>query len=139
MDAERNGHIGPEPDAIGASPRRLRVAWLRRERRRDVRMCQSHWDKLREALKVRGLDGMVANDGAPPARDLAEGRPDPLMSAHNAIVANAMTRAWLAIMSNIDDGSERCPICFLMAAAAGCQCGAPACTPEARGAPSAKV
>jgi hypothetical protein len=101
-------------------------------------MCQSHWDKLREALKVRGLYGMVAKDGAQASRDLAEGRPDPLMAAHNAIVGNALNTAGLAIMAANDDGSERCPICFLMAAAAGCQCGAPACTPEARAAQSAR-
>jgi hypothetical protein len=103
-----------------------------------MKMCQPHWDKLRDAIKSRGLYGMVATDGAQAARDLGEGRPDPLMAAHNAIVGNALNRAGLAVVSPNEDGSERCPLCFLIAAAAGCQCGDPACTPEARAAQSAR-
>jgi hypothetical protein len=98
-------------------------------------MCQSHWDKLRDALKVRGLYGMVAQDGAQAARDLADGRPDPLMAAHNAIVGNALDTAGLAVMTPNDDGSERCPLCYLKAlslAAPGCECSDPTCTPESR-------
>ncbi len=98
-------------------------------------MCQPHWDKLRDAIKLRGLDDMIAKDGMQAAQQLAEGRPDPLLAAHNAIVGNAAAAAGLAIMSPNDDGSERCPICYLKEAsfaAPSCDCGDPACTSESR-------
>lgn len=98
-----------------------------------MRICQPHWDKLRDALKLRGLDDMVAKDGAQAAHDLADGRPDPLMSAHNAIVSNALGVVGLAVMEPNDDGTERCPLCYLQQLSLrGCECGDPACTFEAR-------
>lgn len=100
-----------------------------------MRMCQTHWDKLRGALRLRGLYDLVAKDGAQAARDLADGRPDPLMSAHNAIVGNALGLVGLAAMAPNDDGTERCPLCYLKQlslASPKCECGDLACAPESR-------
>lgn len=100
-----------------------------------MKFCTDHWAKLRAAISERGLDKLVANDGAQVAQDLVDGRPDPLMAAHNAIVSNAAGKVGLAIMMPNDDGSDRCPICYLKAlslAAPRCECGDPACTSESR-------
>lgn len=96
-------------------------------------MCIDHWAKLRAALAERKLDKLIAADGMQAAADLVAGRPDPLMAAHNAILSNAVDKVGLAIMMQNDDGSERCPICYLKAlslASPQCTCGDPACTPE---------
>ena len=100
-----------------------------------MKFCMDHWNKLRTAIAERGLEALVAADGMTAVNDLIAGRPDPLMAAHNAIVSNAASKVGLAIMTANDDGSERCPICYLKAlslAAPRCECGDPACTPESR-------
>ena len=101
-----------------------------------MRMCNAHWDKLRDAIRVRGLDGLIAKDGAQAAADLADGRPDPLMAAHNAIVGNALGVVGLAAMAHNDDGTERCPLCYPveLSLQTRCECGDSACTPESRAA-----
>lgn len=62
-----------------------------------MRFCQGHWNKLREAIADRGLDGLVARGGAEAversASELETGTTpanfDPLMAAHWAIANNA--------------------------------------------------
>lgn len=93
-----------------------------------MKFCADHWTKLRAAIDARGLSAFVAHDGADAMRRTVEGDDgrsgfDPLMGAHNAIVANALSArlGGLAIMTPNEDGSERCPLCHLVAA---CGCGA---------------
>ena len=100
-----------------------------------MKMCQSHWDKLRAAIADRGLDKFVSADGLAAINALVAGRPDPLLAAHNAIVGNAASKVGIAVMQQNEDGSDRCPICYLKQlslAAPRCECGDPACTPESR-------
>lgn len=86
-----------------------------------MRMCMDHWTQLREAIASRGLSALVAEGGEAAVRNLtsemAEGRTidnfDPLMAAHNAILGNAMGLVGLAAMADNDDGSERCPLCYI--------------------------
>ena len=87
-----------------------------------VKFCQAHWDKLREAIRARGLYELVAADGTEAVRrtmsELGSVRSksnfDPLMAAHWAIVNNVMAGpAGLAIMMQNEDGSDRCPLCFI--------------------------
>lgn len=85
-----------------------------------MKFCKDHWDKTRGAIALRGLDKLVAKDGATAAADLDAGRPDPLMYAHNAIVTNAVNAAGIGMMLAKDDGGEWCPICFLVE---NCRCG----------------
>lgn len=97
-----------------------------------MKFCQPHWDKLKTALVERGLEPlMVKTSEAMHRRMQVELRGDahpadmfePLMGAHNAILANALSAGGLALMAPKDDGSDWCPICFLKT----CECGDPAC------------
>jgi hypothetical protein len=100
-----------------------------------MRMCQEHWTKLKTAISERGLDGLVAKTGEQAAAQamssLKDGTTktnfDPLMAAHNMILSRALDTAGLELMAQNDDGSDRCPLCFLNAAhEAGCK--EPDCT-----------
>lgn len=92
-----------------------------------MQFCMAHWSELRAAIDARGLTKFVSQGGAEAARRMAEGGFDPLLHAHNAIVANALEAAGLALMQPGPDGSDPCPLCYLLAA---CKCrhkGTPEC------------
>ena len=80
-----------------------------------------HWTRLRQTIEDRGLSALVADSGKKAAANLAsevvDGRTidnfDPLMAAHNAILGNVVKLTGLAVMVNNEDGSERCPLCYL--------------------------
>jgi hypothetical protein len=86
-----------------------------------MRMCDTHWQELRKAIADRGLESFVATNSENAAAKLeaqwkdgeAKGNFDPLMGAHNAILTNALELAGLYVLEPNDDGSERCPLCFL--------------------------
>ncbi len=93
-----------------------------------MKFCQPHWDTLRAALDQAGLGGFVAKDGQEALKktvrsleNAAEGAEDgaaqfePLMGAHWAIVNNAMDFVGFALMVQNEDGSDRCPLCFITA------------------------
>lgn len=85
-----------------------------------MKMCQRHWDLLKDAIKERGLYDLVAPDGKAAMTNMASEVQsgskvtnfDPLMAAHNDIWGHAMDLAGLAVMSPNPDGSEKCPICY---------------------------
>lgn len=87
-----------------------------------MKFCADHWSRLRKAIDDRGLSALVAETGEQAVKNLAselEGGAgvdnfDPLMGAHNAIMGNALSVAGLAIFATKDDGSEWCPLCFLL-------------------------
>ncbi len=93
-----------------------------------MRFCQDHWDKLKDAVDARGLSAFVADDGSAVIdRVVAESESgpskttfEPLMAAHMAIVSNVLRIAGLEAMANNEDGTDRCPLCFIIA---GCNCG----------------
>lgn len=83
-----------------------------------MRMCMDHWSKLRAAIADRGIEHLVARSGAAlvaRVMDDEAGKPgfDPLFFAHNQIVGNAMSLVGLSLMAPNEDGSERCPLCYL--------------------------
>ena len=91
-----------------------------------MRFCQAHWDKLRAEIKRVGLGKFISADGREAiAKTVASieraslGDPaspsgfEPLMGAHWAIVSNVMDAVGFAIMVQNDDGTERCPLCFI--------------------------
>ena len=87
-----------------------------------MKMCERHWGMLRAAIDRRGLTGLVAKSGEQACSNVAadlQGTKnpratfDPLMDAHFAIVNQVMGRVGLAVMAPNDDGSERCPLCFI--------------------------
>jgi hypothetical protein len=86
-----------------------------------MRMCQEHWDRLRSEIDTRGLSVLVPSDGANAAERFAKGVEgddtigtfDPLMYAHMAILSHATELIGIAALMDNEDGSERCPLCFL--------------------------
>ena len=93
-----------------------------------MKFCQSHWEDLRAKIRERGLYGLVATSGeqamSQMVKSLEGAAPkstfDPLMSLHWMIVNRAMSVAGLELMMVNEDGSERCPLCYLIA---NCPCG----------------
>ena len=66
------------------------------------------------------MTALVAESGEQAAKNLLsemEGRTidnfDPLMAAHNAIMTNAIATAGLEVMMANEDGSDRCPLCWM--------------------------
>lgn len=88
-----------------------------------MRMCMDHWNKLRDAIRERGLYSLVADSGEKAASNLVnevkDGTSidnfDPLMRAHNGILAKCMEMAGpylLEMMQPKEDGTEHCPLCW---------------------------
>lgn len=84
-----------------------------------MKFCDDHWQKLRAAIAARGLDGLVARDGATAAANLQadvddakKGMPadparfDPLMSAHNMVMTAALRMGGLYLLAG-----DYCPVC----------------------------
>lgn len=99
-----------------------------------MKFCTKHWERLRQAIDERGLTSFVAHTEADVARKTAAGVSaatafDPLLGAHNAIVANALHAVGMELLTLRPDGSEWCPICFLLT----CECGRPECPVEFEG------
>lgn len=99
-----------------------------------MKFCTEHWERLRRAIDDRGLTRFVSQSDADLIRKHSTGaspatRYDPLLEAHNAIVANTFAVAGLELFETRADGSEWCPICFLLT----CQCGRPECPTEFEG------
>lgn len=86
-----------------------------------MKLCTPHWEKLKEAIRARGLWQFVATKGEQVAAKVqaeVERGPgastfEPLLAANMAIFSNALGLAGMSLMANEEDGSERCPICFL--------------------------
>lgn len=85
-----------------------------------MRFCADHWADLKAKVDAAGLSAFISNGGEEAVRRMTEDDFDPLMGAHNAIVGNAISTAGLAIMMPNEDGSDRCPLCFLITR---CGCG----------------
>jgi hypothetical protein len=86
-----------------------------------VKFCKRHWQSLRDAIDARGLTPLVSQGGVAAAQRMAsasqEGsRPDnfdPLMGAHNTILMHALKAAGPAVLVDNEDGTARCPLCYL--------------------------
>lgn len=93
-----------------------------------MKFCEAHWQRLRDAIKDRGLDGLVSKDGKEAAAKTVaelEGGPskstfDPLLGAHNAILSNTLRVVGLVILGADEKGEHYCPICYLTQ---NCACG----------------
>lgn len=87
-----------------------------------MKACQRHWDMLREAIRVRGLEDLVAKDGEQAIKNVvselegtanARSTFDPLMAAYFMIVNNSLAYCGPVLMMPNEDGSQKCPICFI--------------------------
>jgi hypothetical protein len=80
-----------------------------------MRICQAHWDKLKQAIEDRGLMHLVAGSGEKAAglveRQLQgdDTAYDPLMAANFAIWNNALKAFGIQMMS----GDAPCPLCLM--------------------------
>jgi len=86
-----------------------------------MKMCQSHWDKLKIAIDARGLDNLIAKNeeavvesmerelqGTSTTADF-----DPLMDAWYKIMHQIMQMSPnpLSLLCIKEDGTDYCPIC----------------------------
>lgn len=77
-----------------------------------MKICQQHWNKLKEMIKQEGLSKFIAKDGrAAMGNALAELKgesthPDPLMMCNNMIWSRSLETFGLVIMQ------EDCPLCY---------------------------
>lgn len=93
-----------------------------------MKLCMPHWNELRDKIIAHGMQSLVAKTGRDAHARVVDGlenggKPtnfDPLMSANNMIWSNALSVGGLGIMADNEDGTERCPICWLVAS---CPCG----------------
>lgn len=99
-----------------------------------MKFCDDHWKKLRAEVELQGLgkfvartqedlndrlDHMKSPDGVWVVPPEAAGF-EPLIGAHNAILANALDIVGIELFAELFPGEakDRCPLCFLKA---GCQ------------------
>ncbi len=84
-------------------------------------MCRPHWDELRSLIEASGYGSLIAADSEDAEKRLARELEDsagpddfdPLIAAQNMILGNAIDAAGPVVLTPADDGSDRCPICFL--------------------------
>lgn len=81
-----------------------------------MQFCQDHWNKLREAIKVRDLWSFVAKSSEDLFnRYIKEEKeeltiPDPLITAHNLILSRVVEKSPYILFQK-EDGSHWCPLC----------------------------
>jgi hypothetical protein len=88
-----------------------------------MKFCTDHWTKMREKVIELGMGSLIAKSGeeilAKQVEELkgnaSKSTFDPLMAAHNMIVSFAVEMVGLDIMMDNEDGTPRCPICYLQA------------------------
>jgi hypothetical protein len=88
-----------------------------------MKMCQPHWDALREAVKTKGMWHLVSRNGEEAAeraqrlsdkkRDADPKDYDPLFDTHMMIMSNALQAGGTYLMGTKEDGSEYCCLCEL--------------------------
>lgn len=89
-----------------------------------MRICQPHWQLMRDAVEVHGMSGLVARDGESAVEnavadlqqepDPEHKRFDPLMSIHYHFTNNAIRCGGLYLMGQREDGENDghyCPVC----------------------------
>ena len=81
-----------------------------------MRICKSHWDKLRVAIRERGLEHLVAKSGQDAFEniksELSGTKPDydPLMDCNNMIWSRGLECGGLRMLAG-----DLCPICEAVA------------------------
>lgn len=94
-----------------------------------MKMCQNHWDTLRDEITRRGLNDLVASSGEEVMTRLKNESDtqistienfDPLMCAHNLILINTLDllkrigeNPLVLMIQNEDFPDRECPICYL--------------------------
>lgn len=82
-----------------------------------MKICQKHWDMLRQAIKDRGLDHFGARNSDEVLENIQEelkggkAEYDPLMDCNTMIWSQALKMGGAYLMEQKADGSAYCPIC----------------------------
>jgi hypothetical protein len=84
-----------------------------------MKICESHWEKLRAAIKVRGIYDLVSDSGEEAIKRTVEvingvdtvENFDPLLSANYMICGNALSAGGLYLMGVDESGKHYCPLC----------------------------
>jgi hypothetical protein len=100
-----------------------------------MKMCQPHWDAMRQEIHDLGIGDWIAPNGEIAAEQLGDQvrrgentkiNYDPLMSSHNMILNRSLEGLGLIVMTP----GFGCTICFLNARRTSegyCSCGHPEC------------
>lgn len=82
-----------------------------------MRVCDDHWQVMKDAIDQRGLTPLVSKDGKEACDNLKdeiegnESRFDPLMSMFWHWVNNSVAQGGLYLMGLDESGNQYCPIC----------------------------
>lgn len=76
----------------------------------SIGLCGPHWEKLRVAIRTANLDQFTAKSGKEVVEKLKAGTFEPLIGAHNAIIAN-----YLSVCDQTNQAPAGCPICYASA------------------------
>jgi hypothetical protein len=82
-----------------------------------MKICETHWAKLRQALKDRGIDHLGAKTGEEAFQNITDQLDgtkteyDPLMDCNMMIWSAGIEMGGLYLMDKKEDGSSHCPIC----------------------------
>jgi len=87
-----------------------------------MKMCQKHWDALRQGVHERGMSHLIPHSGQDAADRIKKEQqgdavpPDPLMEAYNMILSRSIEFLGMYILS-MKEGTEAsneghyCPLC----------------------------
>lgn len=78
-----------------------------------MKMCDEHYEKLKEAVRVKGMWHLVSKSGAEAVRRINSPVFDPLLDCCLRIYTNAVRSAGLYILEFDKEGGEYCPLCEL--------------------------
>lgn len=85
-----------------------------------MKFCQSHWDKLSQAVKSHGVWDFVAQSGEELINKITNKEKglknyDPLLMAHNMIISRALEHGgpYLLEINPDDKDGHYCPLCEL--------------------------
>ncbi len=87
-----------------------------------MKICERHVQALRNELITNGLEAFMEGEHG-------EGNFNAFWGAYASICKNAINMAGFPVVMPNDDGSERCPICYIVES---CE-GGPQCEPVCQG------
>jgi hypothetical protein len=82
-----------------------------------MKICQTHWDQLKEAINQKGMSHLISKSGEELADRLKKEinkeltTYDPLMAANLAIAAASIKDAGIGIMGLDENENPYCPLC----------------------------
>jgi len=81
-----------------------------------MKMCVSHWDQLRAALRAEKLSYLISDGRIDEAAKTIEAGIEtinPLVNSYSAILANALKTGGYYLLMGDETGKPYCPLCEL--------------------------